>query len=155
MVGGLRSGGRCLCRGHEGLQVLRIAGITGVILHPFDGPSVTGVLTGFVLTLLVAGQVHDTKTTPMRPILEDGLLIAEPFAVLNDVVDVVYAALVGFADGHLAGDVIVLGHGELFGQARLAVNAVARLVEFDRVIGITAIMWRAILGDEADETPPC
>lgn len=68
MIGCMRIG-RSLRR-HEGLQVLRGAGIAGVILNPFDSPSVTGVFAGSILTLLVAGQIHDTQTTAMRAVLK-------------------------------------------------------------------------------------
>lgn len=68
MIGCMRIG-RSLRR-HEGLQVLRGAGIAGVVLNPFDGPSVTGVLAGSLLPLLVAGQIHDTKTTAVRAVLK-------------------------------------------------------------------------------------
>lgn len=56
MAVGMRTGRNS--RSHEGLQILAVAGIAGVILNPFDGPSVTGVLARSLLPLLVAGQIH-------------------------------------------------------------------------------------------------
>ena len=56
------------------------------------------------------------------------------------------------SDGHLARDAVILGHGELFGQRSRAINAVARLMELDRIIGVATGLRRAILGDKTDET---
>ena len=67
MIGGVRPGRNS--RSHEGLQILAVAGIADVILNPFDGPSVTGVLAGGLLPLLVAGQIHDTRRRRCVPFL--------------------------------------------------------------------------------------
>ena len=88
----------------------------------------------------------------MRAVLENGLLVAEPLAILNHIGHVIDAIGVRRSDGHLARDAVILGHGELFGQRSRAIDAVAGLVEFDRIIGITTVLRCAILGDKADET---
>nr|DAI25283.1 MAG TPA: hypothetical protein [Caudoviricetes sp.] len=150
MNGGMRTGRNS--RSHEGLQILAVAGIAGVILNPFDGPSVTGVFAGSLLPLLVAGHIHDTQTAAVRAVFENGLLVAEPLAILDHIGHVIDAIGVRRSDGHLARDVVILGHGELFGQRSLAINAVAGLVEFDRIVGVAAGLRCAVLGDKADET---
>lgn len=98
-------------------------------------------------------QLHSRSPHGERGLkFENGLLVAEPLAVLNDIGHVVDASGVRRPDGHLARDAVILGHGELFGQRSLAINAVAGLMELDRIIGITTVLRRAILSDKADET---
>jgi len=133
-----------------GRQVAAVAAVHGGIELPCGGQREAGPLAARILRRLVAGDLDDAETTAFAAGLVDGLLIGEPFGVLDDVLDVVDAGFIGPADGHEAGEVVVLGGGERERQRRVGVERVARLVEFGGVVAVAGVLRCSVAGDEAN-----